>query len=193
MGLARQWRWRLYASTGLAVAVPMALLVSLALLTAAGGSFSLASLTQVFAGPSAPPAQPVALGGGAGLGSPGQPGTAAGRGSVPLASALAPVARLPSSGAGSPSSHRRAGGGTHHGGGSNQSGGGHGGGEGGGGGRGSGPPHGRSAHPTVVDGIVNAVTPVTSGLPAPAGPLLTQVAKSTGSQADRILRKLPHG
>jgi hypothetical protein len=43
----------------------------------------------------------------------------------------------------------------------------------------------------VADKVVGAVTPVTSGLPAPAGPILTGVVKSTGSLADQVLRKLP--
>jgi hypothetical protein len=38
---------------------------------------------------------------------------------------------------------------------------------------------------------VGTVTPVTSTLPAPAGPILTGVVKSTGKVADKVLHKLP--
>jgi hypothetical protein len=43
----------------------------------------------------------------------------------------------------------------------------------------------------VVDKVVSTVTHVTSKLPAPAGPLVTQVVKSAGSVADQVLNKLP--
>jgi len=189
MGLARAWRRGLYASAGLTVIVPAALLVTLGLLAAGGGSFDLASLGQVISGPSAPTVQPLALGVGGG-GQSGRGGAAASTSTL-LAAALPPATSRHSSGSGPASSHRVGGDGTGV---ANP----HGGGNGvpnprRGGGGGSGPPvrHHHSPPPTVADKVVGAVTPVTSGLPAPAGPVLTGVVKQTGSLADQILRKLP--
>src|SRR5947209_615814 len=162
MGLARAWRRRLYASTGLAVVVPAALLVSLALLAAGGGPFDLASLGQVISGPSGPAAQPLALGGGTGGAASGQPGASAAPTSTLLAAAPPPASHRPSSGPGS--AH---GGGNGSGVANPRDGGG---GNGvpnprNGGGGGSGPParHLHPPRPTVADRVVNAVTPVTSG------------------------------
>jgi hypothetical protein len=43
----------------------------------------------------------------------------------------------------------------------------------------------------VVDQIVNAVTPVTQQLPAPAGGAVTQAAQAVGATADGVLPKVP--
>src|SRR5437588_755640 len=146
MGLARAWRRRLYASVGLSVVVPAALMISLALLALGGGSLSLASLKQLVSGPAAPAVQPLALGAsGSALGrqSAGRPA-----GTTLLASATTPGASTHSTGAGGRSSHHggggtgggrgTGGGGSGGGGGGSGSGGGGGGGGGGSGGGGGG-------------------------------------------------------
>lgn len=192
----------MYASVGLAVVVPAALLVSLALLALGTGSFSLSSLKQVISGPSAPAVQPVALAAPSGNAAAQRAGVTA----APTVLAAVPAAGSPgqSTGAGSAPSHNGAGvgtgsgsgggsggsggGGGSEGGGSGGSGGGHSGGGGSGGGGGG---HHPPSHPTVVDRVVGKVTPVTSKLPAPIGPIVTQVVKSAGSVADQILHRLP--
>jgi hypothetical protein len=211
MGLARAWRRRLYASVGLTVVAPAALLVSLALLAAGGGSFSLGSLKQVFSGPSAPASQPVTLGA-AGPVVAGRQGARRSAMTTLLTAALGPGAARSTAGSGSGAGHHNGGtsggGGTGGGGGSPGGGGPGGGGPGGGGGGpggggpggggpggggpgggGGGTPH--HGHPTVADKVVNAVTPVTSTLPAPAGPIVTGVVKSAGKVADKVLHKPP--
>src|ERR1700722_10072609 len=104
MGLARAWRRRLYASVGLAVVVPAALMISLTLLAVGGGSLSLASLKQLVSGPAAPTLEPVALGASGGSTS----GRRSGGGSAAtalLASVTTGGASTHSTGAGSGSSH----------------------------------------------------------------------------------------
>ena len=180
--------------------VPAALMTSLALLALGGGSLSLSSLKQLVSGPAAPAVQPVALG------APGRstlaPRSAAGSAAPTLLAAATPAggSGLPT-GTGSPSSHGgggtvggrgNGGGGGSGGGGSGGGGGGHGGGGGGGGSVGGGGGTPPPKHPTVVDKVVKKVTRVTSKLPAPAGPLVTQVVNSAGSVADQVLKKLPH-
>lgn len=201
MGLARVWRRRLYASVGLAVVLPAALMISLALLALGGGSFSLASLKQLVSGPAAPSGQPIALGAPSrSFGGHGRSGSAT---ATVVASVAAPVSspgqgsRLSRPGGGNTVGGGGTGGGSGSGGGGSGSGGGRGGGSGGGGGGGhSGGGGGGGGGPrppkppTVVDRVVNTVTPVTSKLPV-AGPLVTQVVKSAGSVADQILKKLP--
>jgi hypothetical protein len=178
------------------VVVPAALMISLAVLALGGGSLSLASLKQLVSGPAAPSGQPVALG----APSASTLGRRSGRGpaaSALLASTTTPGAGTHLTGAGSRSSHHtgrgpghgQAPGGGGGGGGSGGGGGGGGSEGGGGGGGGGGAPHPR--HQTVVDRVVNTVTPVTSQLPSPAGPIVTQAVKSAGSVADQLLHKLP--
>jgi hypothetical protein len=234
MGLARAWRRRLYASLGVAVVVPGALLVSLAMLAAGGGSFSLGSLRQAVSGPSAPTVQPVALGT-TGSATPARsdsahsvtvhrgPVRARLLGAVPAAhhrtsstsSVTAPSDRVgqgsqggsghngggagSGGGSGSGSGSGGGGGSGSGGGGSGGSGGGSGGGGGGtggggGGGGGTGGGGGGGSHPshqTVVDRIVKAVTPVTSKLPSPVGPVVTKVVKTVGKVGDGVLSHLP--
>src|SRR5690348_4206181 len=109
MGLARAWRRRLYASVGLAVLVPAALMISLALLAVGGGSLSLTSLKQLVSGPSAPLGQPVALGapGGRALGGH-RPNVPAG--GTLLASVTRPSGSTHSSGPGAGPLHHGSGG-----------------------------------------------------------------------------------
>jgi hypothetical protein len=195
MGLARAWRRRLYASVALTVIVPAALLVTLALLAVGGGSFSLVSLGQAVSGPSAPTVTPVALGAGSGSSSARPSSRSQGgppAGVTLLAAVPAPVGHAQAPRVAAPSTHR---GGSGRGGLGGRGGGGSPGGGspgGGGGGSGGGSPHRRPpTHHTIVDRIVDTVTPVTSSLPGPAGPILTQVVKSVGSVGDQLLKHLP--
>ena len=48
-----------------------------------------------------------------------------------------------------------------------------------------------SPRPTPVDTAVKAVTSVTSQVPAPVGPAITQTVQSAGTAADTLLSKLP--
>ena len=48
-----------------------------------------------------------------------------------------------------------------------------------------------SPRPTPVDTVVKAVTSVTSQVPAPVGPAITQTVQSAGTAADTLLSKLP--
>jgi hypothetical protein len=180
---------------GLAVIAPAALMVSLALLAVGGGSFDLASLGQAFSGPSGPTVRPVPLGANPAAGSAGHARSGAGAGT--LLAAVASSGSGPSSAGSQASQGRGSGGGGAtpgggSGGGGGAGGGGGGGGTGGGGGGGGGASHHhKSGHRTVVDRVVNTVTPVTSSLPAPVGPILTQVVKSAGAAGDQLLKHLP--
>src|SRR4029077_20888288 len=62
MVLARAWRRRLYASLGLSVVVPAALLLSVALLAFNAGFPGLSALGQALSGPSVSAAQAPVLG-----------------------------------------------------------------------------------------------------------------------------------
>jgi hypothetical protein len=192
MVLARAWRWRMYASLGMAVIVPLALLASLALLALNGGIPGLGSLRQAVAGPSASVVAGPRLGGSltgsratallgslSGVAARGAPATGVASPAVLGGGGATGTARRGSGGGGA--------GGISPGGGRS--------GSGGGPGRypGSSQPPGKqpSPGPTAVDRVVNTVTPVTSGLPAPVGPAVTKTLKSGGSVADRILHHLP--
>ncbi|MFL5824496.1 MAG: hypothetical protein ACJ764_13765 [Solirubrobacteraceae bacterium] len=199
MVLARAWRRRLYASVGLTVIVPAALLVAVALLAANGGIPSLSLLTQTLSGPSAPAIAAPALGGApsgaspvAGLVPAGRTASAGGTasagpvGAVPVAAAPRPGGLAPAPahgpaasprggdqssghlGPGQHPSHHSPQPPAHH----------------------SPQPSPHHSQPTVVDRVVNKVTPVTSSLPAPAGPIATQVVKSAGGLGDRVLHKI---
>ena len=191
MVLARVWRRRLYASLGMTVLVPVALLACLTVLALNGGIPGLGSLREAVTGPSAPALAPPVLGGLT-------TGSHAGRFSSAHSSlpGVAPSAALTGS-AVTGGSHRATGPGGSSGLGRPGTGTGRGGGGVGGGGGGysggsshpSGGPPSRS--PTVVDRVLGTVTPVTSSLPAPVGPAATQTLKSAGSLADRVLHKLP--
>lgn len=194
MVLARAWRRRLYASLGLPVIVPVALLASLALLALNAGLPGLSALGQAFSGPSLPTVQPPVLAvSGAG---PRAVAAQAGLGGGPAGAGRAtartsaghpgPGGQVPSTGGGhprggSPGAGGRPGPGASAGGGGSSS---------------SSPPPGGggppSHNPTVADRIVHALTPVTSRLPAPVGPAATGAAKSTAKTADRVLGHLPH-
>ena len=210
MVLARAWRRRLYASLGLAVIVPAALLGSLGLLAVNGGLPSLSVLRQALSGPSTPAAAAPALGGG------GQGATAATTAILATTShphgttrashlghATTSIPAAPAAGSGvrfvrpSPTIPIQPSGSTHVPGGS-----GHGGQSTGSGltGTTSPPRHSNPTHhstnpppahhsqPTAVDRVVNKVTPVTSKLPSPAGSLVTKVVKSVGGLANRLLK-----
>jgi hypothetical protein len=190
MVLARAWRRRLYASLGMTLVVPMALLGALAVLALSGGIPGLGSLGEAFSGPSAPLAAP-ALGGQA-TGSraglllrtrSGALSSAAGSSAFSASGALA-GARGGSQGSLGPGGAPGAG----------RTGGGGGGSSGVGGYSGPSPAPGRkpSRNPTAVDRVLGMVTPLTSSLPAPIGPAVTRTLKSGGSVADRVLHQL-HG
>lgn len=195
MALARAWRRRLYASVGLAVILPAALLVVVALIALGGGFPSLSALKQALSGPAAPAASSPALGGGRTGASPAAVLLALNAAPAPgTRGASIPGSRGPSGGRGPTSS--RGGDGPPGRGPGGQGGQGPGNGPPGSGPGGQSPggspapgPHGS---PTVVDTIVGAVTPVTSQLPAPAGPVVTQAVKSAGTTADQLLGRLPH-
>jgi hypothetical protein len=195
MSLARAWRRQLYGASSVALIVPSAMLTALVVLALGGGFSQVGVLGQIFAGPSAPSAA-----GGAGSGRaaglaagplPAIPSAAAsprlGRGSVrssapsgrrvvPVVSrgpsqtggALTPVHGVaPVVGGGRPVAPRPAP-------------------------TGSAPSRpaprpGPSRQPTVVDRIVNTVTPVTQELPGPVGPVATQALEAAGSAADGVL------
>ncbi len=210
MSLARAWRRQLYGASSAALIVPFAMLAALLVLALGGGFGQVGVLGQIFAGPPAPSV----AGGGAGtaarplpvipaatvLRDPARPGGGAGTrsarrraGVVPVASApvlsrgpsqtggavggAAPVVSQPvpvvgqpvpvgskpvpaapqPAPAGSPSSSS------------------------------SGPSPSPKPRPTPVDQIVNAITPITEQVPAPAGPAVTQAVQAAGSAADGVL------
>lgn len=189
MVLARAWRRRLYASLGMTVIVPMALLAALTVLALNGGIPGLGSLRQAVAGPAAAAAPPV-LGGGLGGRRQVGPLLASSPGAVaPIGGSPAALGTSSGSAAGAMSGSHGAVAGP------GSSGGGHGGGAGAGGGgySGSSPPSGQrpSPRPTVVDRIVGTLTPVTSTLPPPVGPAVTRTLKTGGSVVDRVLHHLP--
>lgn len=189
MVLARAWRRRLYASLGMTVLVPVALLACLTVLALNGGIPGLGSLREAVTGPSAPAVVPPVLGG----------LTTGSRAGQPSSSSSALLGVAPSAGltgsAVAGGSHRTAGPGGSWGGGRPGTTVGGGGVSGGGGGYSGGSSHssgGKPSHsPTAVDRVLGTVTPVTSSLPAPVGPAATQTLKSAGSLADRVLHKLP--
>ena len=178
----------MYASLGMTVVVPVALLASLTVLAFSGGIPGLGSLRQALSGPSAPTLAPPVLGD---LSTRSRGGLLSSSRSAALAPGVAPSAALAGAGARG-GSHGTAGPGGSPGVGRPGTGG-----EGsvGGGGSYSGSPRpsgGRpSPSPTAANRIVRTVTPVTSGLPAPVGTVVTQALKSAGSLANRVLQHLP--
>ena len=189
MVLARAWRRRLYASLGLTVIVPVALLACLTVLALSGGVPGLGFLRQAVSGPSGPGVSPPVLGAPGAVLSSGSFGGAPAGTAASAVSSPASVSANSGSGAGArgglpgssvPAGSPRAG---HRGAG------------GAGGGGYAGPPQSSSGQPsrtpTAVDRVLRTVTPITSTLPAPLGPALTRTLKSGGSLADRVLHQLP--
>ena len=205
MSLARAWRRQLYGASSAALIVPSAMLGALLVLALGGGFGQVGVLGQIFAGPPAPNVgAAAALGGRGGAGATSMPaipiaavragsprprtrhagtGTASGRGGaavVPVSSrgpaqtggaigGAAPVVSRPVGVVNKPVPAPTAPAPT-----------------------GSTPPGPTSSpkpQPTPVDQIVNTITPVTSQVPAPAGPAVTQAVQAAGSAADSVL---PH-
>jgi hypothetical protein len=206
MTLARMWRRQLLAASSAALIVPSAMIAALVALALGGGFSQLGVLGQVFSGPPAPSAGPLASAGAstraAGVAIPAipvirtlasRPASSGSRtrvapavsrpGSGPGSTGLAftggtiapggvatrpivggaPASSLPPTGGGAPvsSSPRPA------------------------------PAPAPSSHPTPVDTVVKAVTSVTSQVPAPVGPFVTQTVQTAGSAADTLLSNLP--
>ena len=213
MSLARAWRRQLYGASSAALIVPCALLAALMVLALAGGFRSVGVLGQIFAGPPAPPgpgASAAAHGGAGGVVVPASGGAIP---VIPLTVAVAPlrrpaprvvrtggvvavppggssrtggaiapvgavgpvVTRRPGAPAG-PSPAQTAPARSQAGAQPTQS---------------SPPPPPRK--PTPVDGAVKLVTSVTQQVPAPAGPVATQVVRSAGSAANGLLPPSPAG
>jgi hypothetical protein len=184
MTLARAWRRRLYGGVATATLVPAVLIVALLTVVLSGGLAQFSDLGQALSGPPIPSAQgpaharpasvsvaravsPTLLAAIATAGRPTAVVRRAAGGGTGTAS-RAPAAPAPSGSAipRPPRSSRSA--------------------------PGAGPPpkppnSPPPRHPTLIDGIVNAATAVTSQVPAPAGPLATQTLQQAGSQADQIL------
>jgi hypothetical protein len=204
MVLARAWRRRLYASLGLSVVVPAALLLSVALLALNAGFPGLSALGQALSGPSvsatqAPVLGAAATGSRAGGGIPtaglaGTPGAVAGgtpavrRGGTPAAGAT-PGHGTTAPGVSTP--HGTGGVGVGSGGGGWRTGST----SGAGGGPGSPPAqtHHHVGNPpsSPLSPVIRTVTTVTSRLPAPVGPAATGVAKSAGTTVGKIVHRLP--
>lgn len=190
MVLAREWRRRLYASMSLSVILPVALVLSVALLALNAGFSGLSSLGQALSGPSPSAVRGPSLGSAAGgnLGGAGP----AGRSTQSLLAAASPTnsraggRSTPGSGlqthrSGSPGVGAGGGGGSasHH--------------AGAGGNPGSPPgpshqPGGSGSSP--LGPVVRTVTSVTSRLPNPVGPVATGVANKAGSTVSKILKHL---
>ena len=205
MTLARMWRRQLFAASSVALIVPSAMIAALVALALGGGFSQLGVLGQVFSGPPAQSAGPLALG---------RASTRAAGAAIPVIpvvrmlasrpvsggarSRVAPAARR--SGSHAPTTGLAATGGTIAPGGVST--------------RpvigapptpGSGSPQPVSStphpspnpsprpapRPTPVDTVVKAVTSVTSQVPAPVGPAVTQTVQSAGSAADTLLSSLP--
>jgi hypothetical protein len=193
--LVRAWIRQALGASGAALIVPMTMTAVLVLLTLAGGLGRIGSLGQAFSGPRLPapfasadshratsPArsrQLLALGtsgGAAGSVTPGaQPGS--------------PPGNRPSGRGGPGGPGRGSGGGSGSGA--------HGGGAGPGGSTpspaGPPPPPQPSPGETLVDQLTGVATRVTSGLPAPAGPAVTQAVEAVGSAADQFAPLRPPG
>ncbi len=187
MSVARTWTRQLYGASGVALLVPGAVALALVLLAVAGGFGQLGDLSQALAGPSAP----------ASAAAPGV-GAAAHTGGailpVETATAARPglAARAPGIGsrgrAGSRHANPGAGTGpiatTAPGRGSTGT---------GSTGTGPGTPAGGGGQPsagsghTLIDGVVNAGTSVTSQLPGAAGSVTTGLLQSVGKGVDSIL------
>lgn len=206
MTLARTWGRQLCAASSVALIVPTAMVAALVVLALGGGFSGLGVLGQIFAGPSIPNAGPLIAGGSgahATTRSAGNPlpvipvarfvadGTApraggAGRGVPPPRTGVTrtgvsstggavgqggvttrPVTQRPAPGPASPHPPGGAAPGPTP---STPS-----------------PSPAPSPHPTPADTVARTVTSVTSQLPAPAGPAVTQAVQSAGSAADGLL------
>lgn len=194
MVLARAWRRRLYASLGLSVILPAALLCSLALLALNAGFPGLSALGQAFSGPSVTTVHAPVLGlpaaarsvsaGTAGL------GTAA-HGLLAGAPGRRTVTGSAGGGRTAPGVHSQPGSGglgVGSGGGGSQTG------TGVGGGPGGPPPqpHHHSPQPGSSPGpVIRTVTSITSKLPPPVGPAVTGVVNSAGATVSKILHHPP--
>ncbi|MGO9907987.1 MAG: hypothetical protein ACLP4R_23135 [Solirubrobacteraceae bacterium] len=208
MTLARMWRRQLFAASSAALIVPSAMIAALVALALGGGFSRLGVLGQVFSGPPPPSAGPL------------KPGGVTARTSgaaIPVIRVARTVANRPASGGartqaapavtapgtGVASTGLASSGGTIAPGGVTirpitggppTS--------------GSAPPPqpapvssspspspnpgpAPSPRPTPVDTVVKAVTSVTSQVPAPVGPAITQTVQSAGTAADTLLSKLP--
>jgi hypothetical protein len=206
--LARLWRRQLCAASSAALIVPAAMFAALVALALGGGFSQLGVLGQVFAGPPAPSVGPLAPSGsaartGGGVALAGIPipvtqtgaivrGVSGGGGGVvrrrvaptvpstgvrsaggtiapggvasrPITQAPAPVAAPPRP-APTPVSSPPS----------------------------PSPSSAPSPHPaTPVDTVTKVVTSLTSQVPAPVGPALTQTVQSAGNAADSLLAQLP--
>lgn len=204
MTLARMWRRQLCAASGAALIVPSAMVAALVALALGGGFSQLGVLGQVFSGPPAPSAGPLTASGNAARTTSGSiptipvvqvmatRTTSGGGGGAHGRPAPAPRTSAPSKGLGSTGGTIAPGGVTTR------------------------PisqapaaPPPRPApvsqspspspapapapthHPTPVDPVITVVTSVTSQLPAPVGPALTQTVQSVGSAADSLAQSLP--
>ena len=190
MTLARVWTRQLLGASGIALAVPLALVGSLAALALAGGFGGIGAFGQVFSGPSL-------------LASLSTGATPSSRNAAQVARALAAishpvlVASVPQVGAVSPGASRttaatgtgggtRSTGTTHHRGGTH------------GVGRGGHPrPHPTPPRvptppkppPTVVDAVAGVVTSVTGQVPGPVGSTATSAVNSVAQGLDGILKR----
>jgi hypothetical protein len=178
----------LFGASGAALLVPGAIAAALILLAFAGGFGRLSSLGQALSGPSLPGVTPV----GATLAG-GKPAL----GSALAAAVLTGNAAARTVSGGSTRASTLAGTGvsgvTRTSGGNGSGSGGASGGSGGSGAPGAGPgvgtgsPPPTPAPPTLVDGVVNLGTSITSTLPGPVGAVATQTLQSLGSTVDRVL------
>jgi hypothetical protein len=203
MTLARMWRRQLFAASSAALIVPSAMIAALVALALGGGFSQLGVLGQVFSGPPAPSAGPLTPRGvsartaGAAIPVIRVARTAASRPvSAGARTRVAPAVTAPRTGA--PSTGLASTGGTIAAGGvtvrpvtggptpgsaspapvSSPS-------------PSPNPSPAPSSRPTPVDTVVKAVTSVTSQVPAPVGPAITQSVQSAGSAADTLLSNLP--
>lgn len=160
------WRRQLFAASSTALIVPSAMIAALVALALGGGFSQLGVLGQVFSGPPAPSAGPRKAGG----------VTARTSGAaIPVIRVARTVASRPGSGGArtrvappprpAPVSSSPS--------------------------PSPNPSPAPSPRPTPVDTAVKAVTSVTSQVPAPVGPAITQTVQSAGTAADTLLSKLP--
>jgi hypothetical protein len=201
MTLARMWRRQLCAASSAALIVPSAMIAALVALALGGGFSQLGVLGQVFSGPPAPSAGALAQSGAAARTTaasiptiPAAPAVAtrtlsgvAGSGARGRVAPVVPRTGVSRTGLGSTGGTIAPGGGTTRP--ISQA--------------PAPPPQPRPApvssspspspgpapapHPTPVDTVVKTVTSVTSQVPAPVGPAVTQAMQSAGSAADGLL------
>jgi hypothetical protein len=209
MTLARMWRRQLFAASSAALIVPSAMIAALVALALGGGFSQLGVLGQVFSGPPAPSGGPLKPGGvmprTSGAAIPvirvARTVVASRPGSGGARTRVAPVVTAPRPGSGVASTGLASTGGTIAPGGvtirpitggpptsgssprpapvsSSPS-------------PSPNPGPAPSPRPNPVDTVVKAVTSVTSQVPAPVGPAITQTMQSAGTAADTLLSKLP--